>query len=281
VTIRAKTDLTIDGLEIPKKSDKDGFNNFVSDVGVAMSEKFNSVADLGGNATVMLTKIDGNVIGTRRLTAASITTAVLTFETSWTKGQTDYDTAEEQLNQAVAAAFSLEGVKEVLESEELQSMYGDFTVTKVKTEDNVQETMSPTTSAAPSNRDPTEAPTAQPNDPPTEAPSFSPTKMPKTSKTGKSTSKSKGKTSKVKTTKTAKSSASPTASPTSSPNKAKKSKAGKISKKSKVVKSSKSPTRSPTPKNESKPGKSKSKSAKPAQSAIQNSLSIHPDEVFD
>jgi cobalamin biosynthesis Mg chelatase CobN len=202
----------------------------------------------------------------RRLLRGLTTTTSLTFETSWTNVfSSDQETVEAQFRSVVSTTFDVEGVQTALQTEELQSKYGDFTVTESATGGG-DETLSPTTVSP--TRSPTNSPTQQPTKADTGcgSPTNSPTKKPTNGK-----SKSTKKVKSVKSTKCSKSTRAPTNAPTSPPTKtSKKIKTTKSTKKSKQSKATKS-----------KAQKQSKKSSKAAKREIDNSLSIHFDQVFN
>jgi len=160
-------------------------------------------AGMEGDTTVRVTHINGNPVGRKRFyirhLQASTTSTVITFEITQTAEVSgDIATVEQKLRQDVAAAYDVEGVNEVLQTEELQE-YGDMSLGKIQTDLNngstpVMETASPTISTAPTNS-------------PTKRPDTDCTKVDLGKKGGKTNTKSKGakgcKTvkSKTKTTK--------------------------------------------------------------------------------
>jgi len=88
---------------------------------------------------------------------------VITFEITQTAEVSgDIATVEQKLRQDVAAAYDVEGVNEVLQSEELQE-YGNISLGRIETDlgdgsTPVTETVSPTASNAPT-KSPTKRPT--------------------------------------------------------------------------------------------------------------------------
>ena len=90
--------------------------------------------------TVKVTHINGNPVGRKRffsrlLQASATSTAVITFEITQEVEVVSGDivTVEEQLKQGMAAALNVEGVSEVIQTEELQQ-FGDFSLGKIETD---------------------------------------------------------------------------------------------------------------------------------------------------
>jgi hypothetical protein len=99
--------------------------------------------DLGpdeGITTAEIVAIDGNAVEqklfVRRLLNSTVTTtSVITFEIKRSVGSSGViDIIEAKLRQDVAEALDVKGTKELLETEELRSKYGDFTLGKIETD---------------------------------------------------------------------------------------------------------------------------------------------------
>jgi len=151
------TEATFNNLEIP-----DDPTELIATLENSLAEAAAN-AGVEGNTTVRVTHINGNPVGRKRFYTRSTTSTVITFEITQTAEVSgDIATVEQKLRQDVAAAYDVEGVNEVLQSEELQE-YGNISLGRIETDlgdgsTPVTETASPTASNAPT-KSPTKRPT--------------------------------------------------------------------------------------------------------------------------
>ena len=129
VTVTDTSDLTFYNLVFPRGENE--YNKLVSTLEDAITDVVaGGLGPGGGTTTTKMIAIDGNEV-VRKLSTAII----VTFEINQTVGLSgDTDTKEDELKQDVAEALDLEKLKEILETEELQSEYGEFTLAKIETD---------------------------------------------------------------------------------------------------------------------------------------------------